>query len=270
MPDTYDGANTGVLEGRLKDLLADTQQELGAAKPSEREAIVAAAQQRIDRLLETMLGKPPEKFSYKGKEYTPRQYADEVLGFQPQEFVLLSNLPSNKTKTAQSYTWRGELGFRSARVYNVSSRALHNAVKRSLDLGEAVWFTAQMDENNPHIVGENDMVPPQARNILHEAAFDYRTLLGDTVATRRARIDANTGWGAHAMAFVGYDYKTRKPGSMTKLQVFNSWGIRQHMYADFFRDYVDVIAVPKAALTPRMLRQLSLSDAELLPLPIPR
>lgn len=275
MPETYDGANTDLLANRLQDVLARAQDELNTARgpkdAKQRAAIVERAQRQVTKVLDTLLGTPPERFTYRGKRYTPQEYAREVLGYAPREYVLLANLPSSETETNAPYHMRGMNGFAGARLLNVSPKVMEVMTRKTLDRGDAVWFTAQMGEQNPHEISESMTVPPQAKNALHLAAFDYQRTLGVPFARRAARIDANTGWANHAMAFVGYDYDRRAPTRTTKFKVDNSWGLTQHMYTDFFREYVDMIAVPKELLPARLRRQLDgPATVERLPLNVPK
>jgi bleomycin hydrolase len=276
MPDTYDAKNSDLLMGRLKDVLAHAQARLHAlpasASAARRATILARAEQQIDQLLDLTLGKPPERFVHRGVEYTPQTYAKEVLKFEPKAYVLLTNAPSSVTAPNRVYRWNGELGFRGARVLNVSSEIMAAATRATLDRGDAVWFTTQMGEENPHAISDNERVPPQARNALHIGAFDYRSILGGVpFAGRRARLEAETGWSNHAMSFVGYDFDEGAPDRVTKYEVHNPWGSREHLYADFFHAYVDMIAVPVASLPPALRRTYARKDGvERFPLPIPR
>lgn len=42
-------------------------------------------------LIDAYLGTPPETFRYKGKEYTPRTFADEIVGINPDDYVEFSS-----------------------------------------------------------------------------------------------------------------------------------------------------------------------------------
>ena len=45
----------------------------------------------FDAILDVYLGEEPEKFEYKGKEYTPRTFADEVVGLNMDDYVNLTS-----------------------------------------------------------------------------------------------------------------------------------------------------------------------------------
>ncbi|MFR7809748.1 MAG: C1 family peptidase [Butyricimonas faecihominis] len=45
----------------------------------------------FDGILDAYLGEEPEKFEYKGKEYTPRTFADEVVGLNMDDYVSLTS-----------------------------------------------------------------------------------------------------------------------------------------------------------------------------------
>ena len=42
----------------------------------------------FDGVLDAYLGKVPEKFTYKGKEYTPKSFAD-MMGLNPDDYIEL-------------------------------------------------------------------------------------------------------------------------------------------------------------------------------------
>lgn len=70
---------------------AATPKTGGAGQPPRR-----ASQKWIDvenAIMDTYIGKAPEKFTHKGKEYTPKSFVKE-LGFNPDDYVEITSLAS--------------------------------------------------------------------------------------------------------------------------------------------------------------------------------
>lgn len=47
--------------------------------------------QAYANVLDSYLGKAPENFTYQGKQYTPRTFADQVIGINPKDYVAISS-----------------------------------------------------------------------------------------------------------------------------------------------------------------------------------
>ncbi len=47
--------------------------------------------QAYTNVLDSYLGKAPENFTYQGKQYTPRTFADQVIGINPKDYVAISS-----------------------------------------------------------------------------------------------------------------------------------------------------------------------------------
>lgn len=45
----------------------------------------------FEGILDAYLGEYPEKFNYAGKEYTPRKFADEIIGINPDDYIELTS-----------------------------------------------------------------------------------------------------------------------------------------------------------------------------------
>lgn len=76
--------NHSVLESTLKAVV-------GAAADDKNQTIdYEATIQAVDAICDAYLGKVPEKFNYKGKEYTPKSYAD-AIGINPNDYVFITS-----------------------------------------------------------------------------------------------------------------------------------------------------------------------------------
>ena len=89
--DVYKGLNYGEPNhafGEIDDVLAGY---VNAAIINSNKKVSTARIKGFDGILDAYLGEEPEKFEYKGKEYTPRTFADEVVGLNMDDYVSLTS-----------------------------------------------------------------------------------------------------------------------------------------------------------------------------------
>lgn len=89
--DVYMGLNYGEPNhafGEIDDVLADY---INAVIKNSNKKLSTAWKKGFDGILDAYLGEEPEKFEYKGKEYTPRTFADEVVGLNMDDYVSLTS-----------------------------------------------------------------------------------------------------------------------------------------------------------------------------------
>lgn len=76
--------NHAVLEATLKGIVS------AAADDKNHKIDFEATHQAVESACDAFLGKAPEKFTYKGKEYTPKSYA-ESTGINPDDYVFITS-----------------------------------------------------------------------------------------------------------------------------------------------------------------------------------
>ncbi len=89
--DVYKGLNYGEPNhafGEIDDVLAGY---INAVIKNSNKKLSTAWKKGFDGILDAYLGEEPEKFEYKGKEYTPRTFADEVVGLNMDDYVSLTS-----------------------------------------------------------------------------------------------------------------------------------------------------------------------------------
>ena len=89
--DVYKGLNYGEPNhafGEIDDVLAGY---VNAVIRNSNKKLSTAWKKGFDGILDAYLGEEPEKFEYKGKEYTPRTFADEVVGLNMDDYVSLTS-----------------------------------------------------------------------------------------------------------------------------------------------------------------------------------
>ena len=89
--DVYKGLNYGEPNhafGEIDDVLAGY---VNAVIKNSNKKLSIAWKKGFDGILDAYLGEEPEEFEYKGKEYTPRTFADEVVGLNMDDYVSLTS-----------------------------------------------------------------------------------------------------------------------------------------------------------------------------------
>ena len=263
MPTSVDGANSGVFLNQLKRLVASAKQDFarvpdGKTSAKQRTAVLKQYRGQVKALLSATVGKPPRRFKVDGQWYTPRTYASKYLGLTATDldYVVLGNDPTKGWN--RRYKVPG-LGMSYER-YNVSSKVLQAAVKRTIRGGEAVYFSTNVSADNPHRVAKGDNIPREAQGILSLKAFNYDAFIPTAHLSKRRRVASGISGANHAMALTGYDPVGR--GVVRKWKVDNSWGNdigdrgHLHMYGDFFKAYVREVVVPRSVVPKAVLKKL--------------
>ena len=94
-------------------------------------------------VLDAYLGKVPEKFIYKGKEYTAKSFAS-MLGIDPDDYVEITSVTDEPVNgqfvNYVTDNWHSDL------IYNVSLNDLKDVMNNSIDKGYTVAWGADVSE----------------------------------------------------------------------------------------------------------------------------
>ncbi|HVC09278.1 MAG TPA: C1 family peptidase [Elusimicrobiota bacterium] len=281
MPETKSSQNSGVLLQEMSLSLAQSINEaLEAARrdPAAFDAKAmlearALALSRIWKVLVTHLGTPPERFEFRQEgrpvnggltrqtpaevsSYTPLEFAEKFVRFNPDDYVVLANSPGKKSNeiyiVKDSAIGEPALGrpAPNARFLNVSLNRLERLVVASISAGHPVWIAADVD---------HDMDPDTG--IMHPKIYQKNPIYGfvkeekPKELTRTQATYLMVRSPDHAMAITGVDQPNAK-APVIKYKVENSWGSRFgsrgifHMYRQWFRDNLYEIVVHKSLLSP--------------------
>ncbi len=227
---------------------------------------------RVWKILSTHLGVPPERFDYRvdGKPtkndgikttktkvttMTPLDFAKDVAGFDPDDYVSVASYPNKKDdtvyeikKSAIGKTRPGEPTF-DLRFLNVSPARMEQLAAASIKGGQAVWFAAEVRQDVDHKTG-----------VMHPGVYDRASVYQfskDEEAPALSRKE--NGYfqqvvADHAMLLTGYD-QPDPDGPIVKFKVENSWGDKYgsegiyHLYHDWFVKNVFEVVVNKKFLS---------------------
>ena len=170
------------------------------------------------KMLDAKFGVPPEKFTYNGKEYTPKEFANEVLKFNPNDYIGLTSFTHHDFY--KPFNVEVPDNYSGGLFYNITIQELIDAAKYAVMNGYTVGWDA--DVSNEDFVQREGwaMIPKNNRgNYLlinpDDEEIDY------TQASRQELFENLTTQDDHLMHIVGLKQTAK---GKTFFYVKNSWG----------------------------------------------
>src|SRR5690606_34316080 len=94
--------------------------------------------------IDTYLGKVPETFNYKGKSYTPKSFAKEVIGLNADDYIELSSFKDHPYYSKFTLLIPDNWSF--DQVYNVSMTDITAIIDHALKNGYTVGWATDVSE----------------------------------------------------------------------------------------------------------------------------
>ncbi|NOZ47502.1 MAG: aminopeptidase [Chlorobi bacterium] len=230
------GEMDAVLKGMIDEVLKNKNRKL---TPQWHNA--------FDGMLDAYLGKIPENFTYKGKSYTPRSFADE-LGFNPDDYLYFTSYTHHPfyekfiLEVPDNWSWNS--------FYNVPLNDLMAIIDNAIDNGYSIAWAADVSEkgfswkNGIAIVPDEDveevagmekdkwanLSKKEKQNIL----YNFEEPVKEKVITQELRqkgYDNYTTTDDHGMHIVG---KAKDQNGTEYYYIKNSWGTKNTKYDGYF------------------------------------
>ena len=144
MPEeAYSGMTIGEPNPVHGEMDAVLSADVEAVLKNSNKKLTPVWHQGFNGLLDAYLGKVPEKFTYKGKDYTPKSFAD-MMGLNPDDYIELSSYTHHPfyTKFIIEIPDNWELG----EVYNVPIDELIQVIDNSIAQGYTIVWGADVSE----------------------------------------------------------------------------------------------------------------------------
>jgi bleomycin hydrolase len=231
-----------------------------------------------DGILDAYLGKVPEKFTYKGKEYTPKSFT-EMLGLNPDDYVELSSYTHHPFYT--KFILEVPDNWLMDEVYNVPLDELMQIIDNSINNGYTVVWGADVsekgfswkngvaivpDKNAPELAGLEQgkwekLSDADKDKVLYK--FDHPLPEKKiTQAMRQQEFDNYQTTDDHGMQFTGI---AKDQNGNVYYLVKNSWGASDQKYNGYFyasKPYVQLktmdIMVNKNAIPKELRKKLGI------------
>ncbi|MFC2604810.1 MAG: aminopeptidase C [Bacteroidota bacterium] len=229
----------------------------------------------LEAIYETYLGKLPQEFTYKGKKYTPRSFADS-FGLNMNDYVSLTSYSHHPFYEAFALeiqdNWRG------ARSYNLPIDELMQVMRNAVNTGYTIAWGSDVSEEG--FTRNGIAVMPDVKKGAELTGSDMAHWLGLSKADRRAELtsrplpemtvtqqmrqEAYDNWETtddHGMLIYGL---AKDQNGKQYFMVKNSWGLsgkyKGFWYAsEAFVAYKTMnIVVHKNAIPKEILKKLNL------------
>lgn len=222
--EAYNGLNYGTnrnehgeLEGALKGILD------AVMRNENRSGITPVWQEAFEAYLNAYLGEYPEEFTYDGETYTPRTFADEVVGIDPDDYVQLTSWTHYPFDTEvqiqvpDNWTWASSI--------NVELDEMMENIDNALDNGFTVDWAADVSEDGFSVRNGLAIVPEGWSSMSNaERAECFTSPVPQMTITQENRQRAYDNYETtddHAMHITG---KVQDQNGDIYYVVKNSWG----------------------------------------------
>ncbi|MDQ1152438.1 MULTISPECIES: C1 family peptidase [Sphingobacterium] len=138
----YTGLHYGTTRNNFGEMTSMLDAMLGAVvkgktlTPNWEKAYTAA--------MDSYLGEVPEKFDYNGKSYTPRTFADQVIGINPDDYVGIASVTDHPYYSQFVLLIPDNWSF--DRFYNVKMNDLTDIIDNALQKGYTVAWATDVSE----------------------------------------------------------------------------------------------------------------------------
>jgi bleomycin hydrolase len=222
--EVYTGLNYGT---KLNDF-----SELGALRESFLQTVIKPKKGKLTpnwftaykSVIDAYLGVPPEKFKWEGKEYTPRTFADQVVGLNADNYIEFSSF--------MEYPWYQKFilpipdNWSLGMVYNVRMTELTDIIDFALRNGYTVNWATDVSEkyfswkNGVAFVPEKDFedMSKEEKDAMFNGPKPERVL---TEEMRQAAFNNYSTTDDHGMHIVGL---AKDQSGREYYIVKNSWG----------------------------------------------
>ncbi|MBS1772273.1 MAG: aminopeptidase [Bacteroidetes bacterium] len=234
----YTGLQYGTSKNKFGELQAILKGMLDAVVSNPNHKLTPKWKEAFQKVLDTYLGTVPEEFKWEGKTYTPRTFADEVVGINPKDYIEISSLTDKPYYKKTLFLLQDNWSF--DKVYNVKMNDLAAIIDNALKKGYSVAWAADVSEKYFSWKNGVAFVPQKEWEDMEED--EQKELFNGpkkeriiTPELRQAALDDYTTTDDHGMHIVG-TAKDQKDNEYYIVK--NSWGEKN--------DYKGYIYVSKA------------------------
>lgn len=218
-------ATTSKVNAYAKNIIGKARVEIENATDAEqKQKIVEQTRKVLSQMLDNVIGVPPERFNYQGREYTPNS-------FQERFFPEVSNpITQYLVSSDRKATTKVTKDTAEIKTTTVNLDEVEMKLKEAVDAEHMIYLAYMHDHN----------FVDKKTGIMSIAAIEFPTGGGPMQRSLRTRFGVT---GGHAVQVVGYDLDPLT-GKIIKWKIKNSWGTNSgdegyyHMYRDYFRAFV--------------------------------
>ena len=228
--DVYEGLNYGTDYNDHNEMEAALRGVVDAAVNHNTGTLTTAWEPALNGVLDAYLGEDVTQFSYEGKTYTPRTFADKVIGINPDDYIQLTSFthhPFNSyfpIAVPDNWTW--------GMSFNVELDAMMHAIDHALEHGYTIAWACDVSEKGFSLKNGVAVLPATPWKEMTEAERNqaYTGPHAEMAVTQENRQEAYDNYETqddHGMQIVG---KVVDQTGAAYYIVKNSWGKRDNPY----------------------------------------
>ena len=222
-----DQHNHSVLEATLKGITS------AAVNDANTKIDFEAVHSTVEATCDAFLGKVPEKFTYKGKDYTPKTYA-EATGINPDDYIFLTSFTHHPFYS--KFTLEVPDNWNWDQMYNVPLNEFQETMQNAINTGYTFAWAADVSEKGFRFKDGLAIVPEKAFSDMNdeekaELSKKPQTQFKVTPENRQLAFDNYETQDDHGMHIVGM---VKDQNSTPYYIVKNSWGTERNECDGYF------------------------------------
>lgn len=244
----YTGLNYGTevhTHGELDEVL---KQYLDGVIKNKNRKLSTAWFEGFKGILDAYLGEVPEEFNWNGKEYTPRTFADEVVGINPDDYYFFTSFTHHPfyehfvLEVPDNWTW--------SRYYNIPMEDMIAMFDNAINNGFAVVWASDVSEkgfsskNGVAVIPEDDIKEmadserlkweSMDKDEMKKMLYSFDGPMPEKAITQKMRQEAFDNYQTtddHGMVLTGI---ANDQNGNKYYYVKNSWGTDYNEYEGYF------------------------------------
>ncbi len=226
----YEGLNYGTDNNDHNEMEAALKGIVDAVVNKNSGTITTAWKRALDGVLDAYLGEEPATFDYQGKSYSPKSFADEVIGIDVDDYIQLTSFTHKPFNAYYAIlvpdNWNWDPSF------NVPLDDMMGAIDHALSKGFTVDWATDVSEKGFSLKNGVAVMPEADWKDMttEELSAVYSGPHAELVVTQAMRQDAYNNYQTqddHGMQIVG---KVLDQTGDAYYIVKNSWGDRENDY----------------------------------------